>query len=75
MTTATFAIAGQSVVLKGGQSSAGGVGNGVGDVTVNAPLASGPVIGAAAGHPVTFSGFKEIGWPQADGVTPLPQFV
>ncbi len=47
ITTATLAMAGQAVALAGGQLATGGVGNGVGDVRVNAPVASGPAIAEA----------------------------
>jgi hypothetical protein len=73
-----LAIAGQAVALAGGQLAAGVAGNAVGDVNVKEPVASGPVIaerGTAAAHPATASGFREIGWPHAEGVVPLPQFV
>jgi hypothetical protein len=71
-------MAGHIVALIGGQASAGGVGNAVGEVSVNAPVESGPLIaeaGTAVAQPATVRGFKEKGWPHAAGVVPLPQFV
>jgi hypothetical protein len=71
-------MAGHIVALIGGQASAGGVGNAVGEVSVNAPVESGPLIaeaGTAVAQPVTVRGFNEKGCPHAAGVVPLPQFV
>ncbi len=56
-------------------------GSGVGEVSVNAPAASGPVSALAGtpppAQPVAISGFKEIGCPQVEGagVAALPQLV
>jgi hypothetical protein len=57
-------IAGHIVALAGGHARTGGVGSGSGEVKVNAPVESGPLMaeaGTAVAHPVTVRGFKEKG--------------
>ena len=64
MTTATLAMTGQAVAPAGGQFATGGVGSAVGEVRVNMPDASGPLMaadGTAVAHPVTLSGFRDTG--------------
>ena len=81
MTTPTLAMAGHAVPPAGGQLAAGAAGSGVGEVSVKAPLASGPTSAPAGtpppAQPAEMSGFKAIGCPQVDaaGVAALPQLV
>jgi hypothetical protein len=59
-----FWTAGQAAVLAGGQLAAGAVGSAVGEIKVNTPFASGPVIaagGTAVAHPATTSGLSDNG--------------
>ena len=76
MTTPTLAMAGHAVPPAGGQLAAGGVGSGVGETMVNAPVESGPLSpGAGVAVPQPESGFREMGWPHWPAVAPLPQLV
>ena len=78
ITTATLLTAGHICALAGGQAAAGGVGSAVGDVTVNAPVESGPLMadaGTAVAHPASAKGLSETGCPHFAGVVPLPQLV